>query len=581
MVDFTGYDGFKISSNKMLEVFEAVYDFARQGQEIIMFGPSGAGKEFLARYYSEHYLTASGRKGEFISVNCSHLVRETTQSTLFGHKRGSFTGAHRDQDGQFELAKDGVLFLDEIGDLDKSVQTMVNRAMDEKTREAMKFGGKKPYTTKNVKVICATERPKEKLNISLLYRSGLQIYVPGLDERDEDVEEAIKYFCLKAIDKRIDTNYLLSKLLNRKEKEIDDNSINDSDIKDLIQEIANRLGYKVTERDWPGNFRALRAAVDSGIIRAKRLNSPEVFIKDVEKYFLHHLGDYSIAGKEDLLPSALATTTATGTGISKWMGVLNHQVPDLADKEKSRLSQFLSKFEDIVFNRQTFEGYMNLSTRNAQLHIKDLKNKKILEDATGKRYRYRVCKKLRESGRPGINPALFMELPGPVNEDSYPEKNLEAQGIIENSRGVFVSDDDSEKRQSFLGALGNKLQENYDVIYFSFQKQSLDDFISACIEHLKKLDIDGWYRNKADDKLELREKISGLAGYFIQSLSQHRKTVIILEGLEVFNTGESQALIEQMIYYWYPAKFVLGSTKQFFHQHFSNSADLSELKLPI
>jgi len=578
MANFKGYDGFKIISKKMDTVFEEVYDFARNGQPIIMFGPSGSGKEFLARYYFFHYNKVSDCTGEFVSLNCSQLVRETAHSILFGHIQGSFTDA-RDQKGQFELAKDGVLFLDELGDLDKSLQMMVNRAMEEENPEATRLGDEKPYTTEDVMVICATERPTKKLNVSLLFRAGHQIFVPGMDERDEDVEEAIKYFCMKAIDKRLDCDFLLSKLLNQSEKEIDDESINDSRIKDLIQSIAARLGPVVRNRDWPGNFRALRTAVDSGMIRAKKLSSADEFIDDVEKYFLHHLGNYSISGQDDLLPIKSLTTKAASSGIDNWIAILNQQVPDLDDREKTSLSSFLAEFENIPFKRKIFEEYMNLNTRNAQLHIKELKNKNILEDVPGKGYKYQVTLSQVDSGRQGISAAQFMELPGPVKEDFLSEKILEAQGFIENSRGLFVSDDDSQKRESFFGALGNRLKENHDVIYYSFHEHSLDDFLSACVEHLSILNMDGWFRSMNDDTLDLKGKISGLSGYFVQSLSRHRKTIIILEGIDVFSTSESQALIEQLIYYWYPVQFVLGSTKQFFQQGFSNSEKFTEVKL--
>ena len=201
MVDFEGYDGFEIKSKKMLEILEVVSDFARHGYPIIMFGPSGAGKEYLARYYFAQYKKASRCSGGFVSLNCSQLVRETAHSILFGHVKGAFTDAYQDQIGQFELAKQGVLFLDEIGDLDEGLQTMVNRAMDEKTNVANKLGSNKTYSTEDVKVICATERPKKKLNDALLYRAGNQIHVPGLDDRDEDVEGAIKHFCVNAVKK--------------------------------------------------------------------------------------------------------------------------------------------------------------------------------------------------------------------------------------------------------------------------------------------------------------------------------------------------------------------------------------------
>jgi len=579
MLDLEGYEGFKIKSEKMLDVFREVYDFAHHGQPIIMFGPSGAGKEYLARYYYKQYQKASNCSGKFISVNCSQLVKETTQSTLFGHKRGSFTDAQQDQAGQFELAKKGVLFLDEIGDLDQAVQTMVNRAMDENIHEAMKLGDKTPYSTKDVKVICATERPKEHINDSLLYRSGLQVYVPGLDERDEDVEEAIKYFALKAIDKRLDKDQVLRNLVKQARADFGKDLTKEPGLKPLSEKIATRLGPFVRDRDWPGNFRALRAAVDSGIIRAKKLNSIADFTDDVEKYFLHHLGNYSIAGEEDEAPPTSVITTTTASGSGKWLHILAKKGCDLDDKEKARLSQFLSEFEDIPFKRKIFEEYMNLSTRNAQYRLHDLDEMEIIEKMEGKGYKYQVRKKYRESGRPGINPSHFMTLPGPVDEGFMMEKIIEAQGIIGNARSLFVSDDDPPKRELFLGALGEKIKQDHDVIYFSFEEHSLEDFITACIEHLKSLNMDGWYSNLDDDKPDLKGKISGLSGYFIRSLSRQRSTIIILEGIDAFNTGESQALIEQLIYYWYPVQFILGSEKQFVRQRFSTSPGFTELKL--
>ncbi|MEA3462625.1 MAG: hypothetical protein U9R49_12140, partial [Bacteroidota bacterium] len=249
-------------------------------------------------------------------------------------------------------------------------------------------------------------------------------------------------------------------------------------------------------------------------------------------------------------------------------------------KDKIRLSQFLSEFENIPFKRAIFEEYMNLSTRKAQLSIQDLRDKMdILENVEGKGYRYQVTKKYRKLVRQGIIPSQFMELPGSEDKDFMPRKISEARGMIENTRVLFVSEEDSKKRGKFLTSLGNSLQEDNDVIYYSFQKHTLDDFISACIDHLSVLNMDGWFNKMADDKLELKDKISGLSGYIVQSLSKHRKTIIILEGIDVFYSGETQALIERMMYYWNPVQFVLGTTKQFVPQKFSNSMGLSELNL--
>jgi transcriptional regulator with AAA-type ATPase domain len=579
MLDLEGYNGFKIKSKKMLEVFEAVADFAHHGLPVIMFGPSGAGKEFLARYYYAQYHKITGCSGSFISLNCSQLVRETAHSILFGHVKGSFTDAYQDQKGQFELARQGVLFLDEIGDLDEGLQTMVNRAMDDNTRIANKLGSEKTYSTEDVKVICATERPKERINDALLYRAGLQVHVPGLDERPEDVEDAIKHFCENAIRKRLDYTYLLASLLNRSKNEIDANSLHDPQIVSLIEDLARHLSPMVKARDWPGNFRALRTAIDSGIIRAKKVNSHDDFLEDVKKYFLHHLGDYSISVQDEPVSIQADADAGLRAATGKWLEVLNRRIPDMDDKEKALLDIFLSEIGDLPFKRREFEKHMLLSTRNAQIRIKLLKENKILECVQGQKYKYRATEIINEPGSQDINAPHFMELPEPDDSEFMPEKNSEALAILANSGGLFVSDEDVQKRESFFGTLGNRLKEDHDILFFSFHKGRLQDFINHCIEHLSSLDMEGWFNKREQNKKDLKEQIIGLSGYFTQSLSQHRKTIFILEGIEKFSTGESHALIEQMIYYWYPVQFILGSRKQFFQQNSFKTMDFMELQL--
>jgi hypothetical protein len=261
------------------------------------------------------------------------------------------------------------------------------------------------------------------------------------------------------------------------------------------------------------------------------------------------------------------------------MDVLSQRMPDLDNQELVRLDAFLSQYKSIPFKRKDFEKYMILSTRIAQLRISSLIENGILEKVAGKGYRYQLSKELQPSDSQKFNPPYLMDLPLPDDEAIMPEKMMEAHRVIENSRGLFVSSDDSRKRESFLGSLGSRLQETHDVIYFSFHGKGLEDFVSACKDHLSKLNMKGWFMNEEGTSLELQERIIGLSGYFVQSLSQHRQTVIILEGIDVFCTGESQALLEQMIYFWYPVQFILGTTKQFFQQLFPSSTDFMELKL--
>ena len=234
MVDFEGYDGFKIKSPEMISVFKTVYDFACQGKPVVMFGPSGVGKEFLSRYYFAQYKKATHCNGGFHSLNCAGLSEEFAMSDLFGHMKGAFTSAYRSREGLFKMAQDGVLFLDEVGDLAESVQAMLLRAMDENTREVRRLGGDINYAIRNTTIISATEKSSDSLRDSFRYRLGQPIHVPGLDDRPEDVEEALKFFCIRAINGRLDRVKLLSSLLQRDESEINLKTINDPQIVKLV-----------------------------------------------------------------------------------------------------------------------------------------------------------------------------------------------------------------------------------------------------------------------------------------------------------------------------------------------------------
>jgi hypothetical protein len=319
------------------------------------------------------------------------------------------------------------------------------------------------------------------------------------------------------------------------------------------------------------------------MIRAKKLNSADDFLEDVIKYFRQHLGEYSISVLDDLSPVQPESAPGISATVGKWMALVNRKVPNMDQQEKTRLSKFLSEYSNFPFKRKDFEKELLLKTRNSQFRIAELIDKGIIEKLEGKGYLYQVKKDHLESDGPTYSAPKFMELPEAGDKDFMSEKTLEALGIIKNSRGLFISDDEPQKRESFLGSLAVSLKENHDVIYFSFHKKDLNEFISGCIEHLSQLNMKGWFLNsdqiKVKNKLELREKIIGLSGYFTQSLSQHRKTILILDGIEVFSTGESQALIEQLIYFWYPVQFILGSRKQFFQQRLSGSVDFMELNL--
>ncbi|MBW2272206.1 MAG: sigma-54-dependent Fis family transcriptional regulator [Deltaproteobacteria bacterium] len=175
-------------SGAMQEVFRAIERIARSSASVLVTGESGTGKELVAR--AIHDL---GPRAEqpFIPVNCGAIPRELIESELFGHERGSFTGATERRVGRFEAAAGGTLMLDEIGELDPSIQVKLLRALQEKTVE--RVGSTQPIEV-DVRIIAATNRDLEheisqgRFRTDLFYRINVvPIHVPPLRERREDV----------------------------------------------------------------------------------------------------------------------------------------------------------------------------------------------------------------------------------------------------------------------------------------------------------------------------------------------------------------------------------------------------------
>jgi len=182
----------------MHEVFGEVDQAARGNSTIMLRGESGTGKELIAR--AIHF--ASRRKdGPFIKVNCAALSDSLIESELFGHEKGSFTGALRDHKGRFEQADGGTLFLDEIGDVSPSFQAKLLRVLQE--REFERVGGTQTIRV-DVRLICATNRDLEEMVSKAQFRADLYyrinvvaIFLPPLRERREDIPELVWHFLNK------------------------------------------------------------------------------------------------------------------------------------------------------------------------------------------------------------------------------------------------------------------------------------------------------------------------------------------------------------------------------------------------
>ena len=183
------------NSPKMVQLREQIKLAAVSNSRVLVLGESGSGKELVARLLHEN----SPRSGKaFVEVNCAAIPQELIESELFGHEKGSFTGAFETKKGKFEQADNGALFLDEIGDMSLQTQAKVLRVLE--TQEFQRVGGSKNIKV-DTRIISATNKDlgeevkKNNFREDLYFRLNvIPLKVPALRERTEDIPELVDYF---------------------------------------------------------------------------------------------------------------------------------------------------------------------------------------------------------------------------------------------------------------------------------------------------------------------------------------------------------------------------------------------------
>ena len=190
-----GFEGIVGESAAMKAVMELVEKVAQLDSTVLITGESGTGKELIARAI---HLKSRRRGGPFVTVNCAAIPENLLESELFGHERGSFTGAFSQRIGKFELANKGTILLDEIGDMSISIQAKLLRVLEQ--REIERIGGKRPIAV-DVRVIASTNKDLKKGISEKRFREDLffrlnvfPIMLPPLRERKEDIPILIEHF---------------------------------------------------------------------------------------------------------------------------------------------------------------------------------------------------------------------------------------------------------------------------------------------------------------------------------------------------------------------------------------------------
>jgi two-component system nitrogen regulation response regulator GlnG len=185
-------------SKSMQDIFKTIGKSAASDLAVLITGESGTGKEMVAGAM-HHYSKRTDQP--FICINCAAISRELLESELFGHEKGSFTGAIDQKKGKFELAKGGTLFLDEIGDMELQLQAKILRVLQNK--DFYRIGGNQPLEA-NVRIIAATNQNLEELMEKKLFREDLfhrlnviHILIPPLRDRKEDITLLANHFLRK------------------------------------------------------------------------------------------------------------------------------------------------------------------------------------------------------------------------------------------------------------------------------------------------------------------------------------------------------------------------------------------------
>jgi len=224
---------------KMQDVFRLVTKVMNNTITVLIYGESGTGKELIAR--AIHY-NGDRKDKPFVIVNCASIPRELLESELFGHERGSFTGAHQQKKGKFEIANGGTIFLDEVGELEMLLQAKLLRVIQEKEFE--RVGGTELIKT-DVRIVSATNRDlkiaveEKEFREDLYYRlNSFPIYVPPLRQRKGDVLVLAEYFINE-----------FNKKLGKE-----------------IKGFTKRALKLIYEYDWPGNIREMENTIERCLI---------------------------------------------------------------------------------------------------------------------------------------------------------------------------------------------------------------------------------------------------------------------------------------------------------------------------
>jgi DNA-binding NtrC family response regulator len=249
VADHAGFEGIVGKSQGMRNVITTARQVAASDISVLIMGESGTGKELITRAI---HINSRRRKGRLVALNCAGLAESILEDELFGHVKGSFTGAQTNREGRFEHADGGTLFMDEIGDMPATMQAKLLRVLE--NGEVVRMGSNDPIRV-DVRLISATNRDLDEMVAEKQFREdlyfrikGVTIHIPPLRERREDIPLLVHFFMKQSAEKYGKQQASLKP-----------------------ETLAALMAYS-----WPGNVRQLRNAVENMVVLSPNQQEIEV-----------------------------------------------------------------------------------------------------------------------------------------------------------------------------------------------------------------------------------------------------------------------------------------------------------------
>ena len=555
---------YETENKRMREIYHKIEKYAHSKLRVLFSGPPGSGKEALTAYYVDKLKETHGADVPYVTATCAGISGPMAESELYGVAKRAATEVG-ERPGLFERAINGVLFLDEIGDLSPEIQPKLLRAID--PGEACRVGGLESYKTSSVALIAATERSLGSIRQALLDRFHAKILVPSLDDRPEDLFLFIHFFFCRALVRRgRDLGRILKMLsvpgdhvaLCKNPRMILNNRV----IETFANEACTHLVPLALESRWPANIRGLCRAVSCAVIEAEDLASPERILKSVADVFRRQKNADRTVHDGD---SALNTQGEVDKALFERIQML---LPGVDDSITGFLTRFFFEREERRFKLRDVQDMLRehgviRGRRALQNWLGQLCDVQVLvAEGKGRNTRYRLLRKDSHDFDIGSRDAGFLSLPPDVVWPDGCRDDMDAlRDHLQQTRVIYVSGNIGETKGHCIKALGKELSSERLVRYYEFGDLGLPCFLQVLEQEIQERGIGVASKAFIDNTIDTLSWVTDLADDVKKLFPEKTRPLLILNNVHVLMDSLQEKALHQMVRDWRTISFCLVGDK--------------------